>query len=302
MSPRQKKLRDGLTNAFATGLLRGAMMLPYETRVRLIGRIVQSVVAPLAGWSKRVRANLAHVAPDMSDTDVERIVRDATNNAGRTLIEIYSGAEFCERVKNIPLEGPGAEALELAHKNNQPVIVVTGHFGNYDVPRAALIAKGYQLGSLYRPMSNAAFNPHYVKAISTIGEPVFSSDRKGFAGLLKFIKSGGMAGFLIDIFAGGGAAVTYFGQPAPTAVSAAELALKYNAPLIPIYGVRRANGFDFDIKVEAPIPHSDPVTMTQALNDSLEAVVRQNMGQWFWIHRRWKPELQRTLAAAKIAP
>jgi KDO2-lipid IV(A) lauroyltransferase len=44
----------------------------------------------------------------------------------------------------------------------------------------------------------------------------------------------------------------------------------------------------FQIIVEAPIPHGTPEAMTQALNDSLEAIVRQNIDQWFWIHRRWK--------------
>jgi KDO2-lipid IV(A) lauroyltransferase len=47
---------------------------------------------------------------------------------------------------------------------------------------------------------------------------------------------------------------------------------------------------NFDIVVEPPIPHTDAAEMTQALNDSLEALTRQHMDQWFWIHRRWKPE------------
>ena len=297
-----RKFRDTLVNGLAIGLLNGALLLPYRTRVRLIGGLVRRVIAPLAGWNRRIRANLAHVAPDMPQAEVTRIVKGCTTNAGRTLIEIYSGADLARQARDLPLTGPGAEALEAAHQAGQSVILVTGHFGNYDVARAALIGRGYRLGALYRPMSNAAFNAHYVRAISTIGEPVFPSDRKGFVDLLKFIKSDSMAAFLIDIYAEPGAPTTYFGQSAPTATSAADLALKYNAPLIPIYGIRQPDGFDFKIVVDAPIPHSDPVTMTQALNDSLEAHVRDHMEQWFWIHRRWKPERQRTLAAAKMGP
>jgi KDO2-lipid IV(A) lauroyltransferase len=44
----------------------------------------------------------------------------------------------------------------------------------------------------------------------------------------------------------------------------------------------------FDLLIEAPIPHTDPVTMTQALNDSLAAQVRLRPEQWFWVHRRWR--------------
>ncbi|MDE3120851.1 MAG: lauroyl acyltransferase, partial [Paracoccaceae bacterium] len=54
------------------------------------------------------------------------------------------------------------------------------------------------------------------------------------------------------------------------------------------YGIRRPDGLSFDIVIEAPIPHGTPQEMTQALNDSLEALVRRHPEQWFWIHRRWK--------------
>ena len=75
---------------------------------------------------------------------------------------------------------------------------------------------------------------------------------------------------------------------ARTALSAAELALKYDALLVPTYAVRRPDGLTFDIIVEPPIPHGSAKAMTQALNDSLETLVRQHMDQWFWVHRRWK--------------
>ena len=57
--------------------------------------------------------------------------------------------------------------------------------------------------------------------------------------------------------------------------------------ILPTYGIRRPDG-GFDLRVEAPIPHSTPEAMTQALNDSLEAQVRAHMDQWLWTHRRWK--------------
>ena len=97
-----------------------------------------------------------------------------------------------------------------------------------------------------------------------------------------------MLGMLVDQHMRHGEELTFFGQEALTALSAAELALKYDALLIPTYAVRRADGLSFDIIVEAPIAQGSPEEMTQALNDSLEALVRQHIDQWFWIHRRWK--------------
>jgi KDO2-lipid IV(A) lauroyltransferase len=94
---------------------------------------------------------------------------------------------------------------------------------------------------------------------------------------------------LIDQRMHQGAKLSFFGHEALTALSAAELALKYDALLLPVYAIRRPDGLDFDILVEAPIAPGTPEAMTQALNDSLEALVRRHPEQWFWIHRRWKP-------------
>lgn len=295
-----------VSNLVIRGIIGAALLLPYTWRVPLAGWIVSRIVAPIAGYRKRVRQNLAYVCPDLPAEEVERLARAVPDNAGRTLIEIYSGKGFTDRFKHAPLTGAGVDALREAHEAGRPVVLVTGHFGNYDAPRAALIAAGFNVGALYREMNNAYFNPHYVAAISKVGTPVFPRGRQGLAGLLKFLRGGGMAGFLMDQYMWDGEDLTFFGKPAPTALSAAELALKYDALVVPVYGVRQPNGLDFEVVCEAPIAHDTPHAMTQALNDSLEALVRTHMEQWFWIHRRWKPEQaelrQSIRAAAKTGP
>ena len=302
MAERGESWGDYFINLMIHGLFRGILLLPYRIRVPMVGWVMARVVAPMAGYTKRIRINLAYTCPELTKAQVNRLCYEVPNNVGRTLIEIYSGDRFIARVRNTPLEGAGAAALEEAHLAKRPVILVTGHFGNYDAPRAALIARGFSVGAIYMPMKNVFFNTHYEAAISRIGTPLFPRGRKGLAQMLKFLRAGGMTGFLVDQYMNHGALLQFFGKPAPTALSAAEMALKYDALLVPIYGIRNDNGLDFTIQVDAPIPHSDAETMTQALNDSLEHLVRQHMGQWFWIHRRWKPERQRSRAAAKIGP
>jgi KDO2-lipid IV(A) lauroyltransferase len=151
-------------------------------------------------------------------------------------------------------------------------------------------------------MNNAFFNDHYVATMARIGGPIFPRGRQGLAGLIRHIRAGGMAVLLNDQYFRRGAELPFFGQPAPTTLSAAEMALKYGADLIPFYGIRAANGLDFDLVFEAPVPHGDALGMTAALNASLEAQVRAHMGQWFWIHRRWKPERQRSRAEPSTGP
>jgi len=107
--------------------------------------------------------------------------------------------------------------------------------------------------------------------------------------MVKFLRDGNTVAILLDQYVHGGTVLRFFGKPAPTSLSAADMALKYDALLVPVYGIRRRGGFD--IIAEDPIPHSTPEAMTQAINDSLEARVRADMDQWLWIHRRWKPDL-----------
>lgn len=278
-----------LQNRVIETLIAGLLRLPYRWRVPLCGWVMAWVIAPLAGYDRRVRDNLARILPDLPASEVKRLRRAVPNNVGRTVIEIYSGAEFIARAMQTPPRGPGLAALEAAHAAGRPVILVTGHFGNYDASRAALIARGYRVGALYRPMKNPWFNAHYVRAISAIGTPVFPRGRQGLAAMVRHLRGGGMLGMLIDLHMNDGVPLQFFGHDAMTALSAADLALKYDALLIPTYAIRSANGLDFDIVVEAPVPAGPPEAMTQALNDSLEALVRDHLDQWFWIHRRWKP-------------
>lgn len=282
------RLDHWIQNLVLVGLIRGLLLLPYTWRVPLCGWIMSRVIAPVAGYSRRIRDNLALIFPEMPEAEVRRMMRAVPDNVGRTIIEMYSGEEFLERARRAPIRGPGLAALEEAKAQNRPVVLVTGHFGSYDASRAALKAHGFKIGGLYRPMTNRYFNEHYVQAMASIGSPLFARGRQGMAGMVRFLREGGMLGIVQDQHMNLGATLTFFGHPAKTALSASELALKYDALLIPSYATRRENGLDFDVLVDAPIPHTTAEEMSQALNDHLEAHVREHLDQWFWIHKRWK--------------
>lgn len=277
-----------LTNLALRGLIGTCLMVPYRWRIPLAGWAVATLVAPIAGWGKRVRDNLALILPDLPRAEVDRLARAVPNNVGRMVIELYSGAEFKAHVKDARIRGDGLAAILAARARGQGVILVSGHFGNYDVPRAVLSAQGHDVAGLYMTFSNPYFTRHYVKTITAIGAPVFERSRRGLAEMVKHLRKGGLVGMLIDQHMSHGAALTFFGKPAKTALSAAEMALKYNCLLVPIYGVRQPDGRSFDLVIEPPVPPSTPAIMTQALNDSLEAITRSHLDQWFWIHRRWK--------------
>jgi Kdo2-lipid IVA lauroyltransferase/acyltransferase len=263
-------------------------LLPYRRRVVLMGRICSRVIGPAAGWGRRVRANLAYVFPDMPKAEVERLVRATADNFGRGLIEIFSPEDLREEARRTPVEGPGLAALDEAHAAGRPVVIATAHLGNYDIARAALLARGYRLGGLYMPMSNTVFNRRYVATIEATGRPLFPRGRQGLGGMLRHLREGGMLALVTDHHMDHGEPLDFLGRPALTALSAAEMALRFDAPLVPVYAIRQPDGLSFRIVVEAPVAHSDARTMTQALNDSAAAQVRAHMDQWLWMHRRWK--------------
>lgn len=279
---------DGIKAVFASGLIRLALLLPYRTRIRLFGWLVATVGGPLLGWKRRVRDNLALVMPELPKDEVERIATRVCNNAGRTLIEIYSGEEFLRHVTGTPIAGPGAAALEQGMAEGRRMVLVTAHLGNYDVIRGELSRRGLQIAAIYKPMAIQAFNQHYVDAISAISEPVYPVDRAGVSNLVRHLKSGGSIGIVADVNSFQGAVLSFFDQPAHTALSAAEWTLKYDALMIPVFGVRQKDGLSFRIHVEEPVAAGTPEEMMQRYNDVVEKVVRDNCDQWFWIHRRWK--------------
>lgn len=278
---------EWLVDRAIRGALWVLLRLPFDTRRTVAAALMTRVVAPIAGFRRRIRDNLSLVLPDLPEAEVLRMELEVPRAIGRTLAELYSGPEFVARVAQEPLQGAGVPALEEAHRTGRPVLLVTGHIGNYDAIRGGLIARGYRVGGLYRPMDNAFFNSHYVAAISRIGTPLFPRGRKGLADMVRFLKGGGMVGVVLDQSMGDGALLRFFGQEALTALSPAEMALRYDALVIPTYGIRRTDG-GFDMVIEAPIPHTTAEEMTQALNDNLERQVRAHMDQWLWTHRRWK--------------
>lgn len=276
------------TNAVARACIAAALALPYRIRVPFMGWIMARIVGPVAGFNRRAADHIAFIMPHLPVAEHQRIARASLNNTGRTLIENYSTRALLARQKGALISGPGYAAMQAAAKSGQPVILVTGHFGNYEAPRATLVGEGFEVGGLYRDMSNPYFNAHYVRTMQAFGGPVFPQGRKGTAGFVRHLKAGGQLVLLFDQHVQKAPVLDFLGHPALTAISAAELALRYNALLIPFYGVREKDGLSFKCVMEAPIPHSDPETMTQAMNDSISARIRAHPEQWLWVARRWR--------------
>mgnify|MGYP005993239753 CR=1 FL=1 len=286
-------LNDYLQNLFLRGLLAVVDQLPFAWRLKTLGFVTAWIIGPIAGYNKRVRDNLALIMPDLPKKEVRRLMRQVPANTGRTMAELYSGVDFKDRAKHAKITGEGLPALEQAMAQKQGVILVSGHLGSYEVARAVLFERGFNVGALFRPFSNAFFDPYYQRKIGEISQPIIpSKDRSSLVKMIRFLKSGGMVGMLIDVHSYGAPHLQFFGKRAATATSAADLALKHNLALVPIYGIRLDDHGHYELVIEPPIAHTSPEEMMQEVNDSIERQARAHMDQYFWIHRRWKAETQ----------
>ncbi|MCI2398866.1 lysophospholipid acyltransferase family protein [Aliiroseovarius subalbicans] len=276
-----------LGNLAAQTLLRLPLALPFAKRIPTVGWLVDRLAGPIAGWHKRVRANLALIHPGMDRKEVSRLEHAVVNNAGRVLAELWSQQEFIDRVGDTPLVGPGLEALKAAQNAGRPIVGVTGHFGSYDAMRVALVRDGFDCAGLYKPAKNPYFNDAYAMRMEGLAGQVFPTTRRGLAQVSAHLRKGGFLAILVDQRDSGGAWLDFMGQPALTPLTAANLALKNDALFVPCFGIRQANGLDFELRVETPIELTDKMKMMQDFNDLLGEMVRKHPDQWLWSHRRW---------------
>ncbi|MDH3335374.1 MAG: lauroyl acyltransferase, partial [Rhodospirillaceae bacterium] len=107
------------------------------------------------------------------------------------------------------------------------------------------------------------------------------------------LKKGQSLGILVDQKLNDGIAVPFFGRNAMTGTALAEFALRFDAPIIPIQCIRE-NGTNFRLIFHPPLEfektgerEKDVATIMLMVNKMLEDWIRQNPGQWLWLHRRW---------------
>lgn len=284
---RKQTLKDVFTTIIAFISINILLLLPYRLRLSLSGWMFSKCLGPVTGRSKVALKQIQLVYPNKSKTDCAKIANECLNNIGRSIIENFSPNHF---IKNelIAITGPGLTLIKDAQTNGKTVILATGHFGNYEAPRNALLKLGLETGGMYRPMNNKTFNKMYVDAMQKGGKPIFPRGSKGTRGMVKHLRKGGRTIILFDQKMREGECLSFLGQPSMTTLSPAELALKFDAHLIPFFGIRNEDGCSFTAIFEEPIVPADVKKMSQELNERLTARIHNNPEQWFWVHRRWK--------------
>lgn len=285
-----KKIRY-ILEAIAVYFLYGLFwILPYKTASNLGGWIGRFVGKNFAA-SRKALSNIQIAFGDKNENEQKEILIGMWDNLGRIM------AEF-PHLKNLEKNGATTihnyDTVKKAEKTGKPIIFITGHIGNWEVPAFVLNNKMKNpLALVYRDPNN----PWVGKLLQSIRKTGTQTQlRKGAQGareIVKILKQGKHVGMLVDQKMNEGIPVPFFGKMAMTVTSVAQLAIKYDCIVIPCY-CRRINKTSFDITFEKPFevtqtgdtPNDIKANMRR-INEKLETWIKGAPEQWLWLHRRW---------------
>jgi KDO2-lipid IV(A) lauroyltransferase len=245
---------------------------------------------------KIARANLTIAFGDQkTPLEIDRLARRSFQNLGRLLFEVgwLQRLNPGEVSHHFFLEGftPG-----LLAQLRRGALVVTGHFGNWEVLPAAAAMLDVRLSIVYRPMDFAPLDRFFGHSRSRFGADLIPK-KKALFRIVRALRENRTVGILMDQNAkrDEGVFVDFFGRPVSSHKGLAQLALKTQTPVYPLFLVRQDPGFTVLLGDQIPLaitgdPMRDVALNPRRYNQALEEIIRRYPDQWFWVHRRWKKQ------------
>lgn len=184
----------------------------------------------------------------------------------------------------------GWERIEMARAAGRPLLILTGHCGNWELLAAALNVAGLGMAVVGRELDDQGLQARLLGLRSRFGSRTIVRGTPGAArDLLRTLRAGGALGMLIDQDTRvDGVWVDFFGRPAYTPVGAAEIALRLGACVLPTFIERLDDGGHLATIQPALALPGEPRAATQAMTERIEAQIRRVPEQWVWLHRRWR--------------
>ncbi|MBU8896760.1 lipid A biosynthesis acyltransferase [Corallococcus sp. H22C18031201] len=242
--------------------------------------------------------NLAMAMPEKSEAERLAIARGAYINMARVVVEsLPSGDRLTPDWDQQGIVGEEAfAALQARAATGKGAMLVTAHFGNWELAGQMLIRWGVPLNALVRPLKGA-LNTRIAENRLTAGAGLIYP-RGAIQEIVDAVDRGESAYMLLDqaLPAKSAVFVPFFGTLASTTPAMAVAAERTGAPVFVVMGVRPGGpGAKFRLEVEGPIlpPRpgevADPITEhTARVTAALERCIRKYPEQWLWLHRRWK--------------
>jgi KDO2-lipid IV(A) lauroyltransferase len=239
--------------------------------------------------------NLRHAFPEMCPQERNMIVKRVFCDMGVGFVEMLRLDMFAglqDLTKYFTIEGE--EHLREALAMGKGGILLTGHVGFWEAGNFVFPTLGFQIGSVAKPMKNPLVDAYFRGMRESYGAYVIDS-RKGARKIFKALQSNNLVGVLMDQHTVRSRAVRvpFFGRPAYTTPVIAEIAMKYQVPVIPVFGYRNDDN-TYHVKISPllilnrDLSDEGVVSATTLLTKTIEQGIMCDVAQWFWIHRRWK--------------
>lgn len=264
---------------------------------RAAGIVLARLVYLLHGKLRRVgMRNLEIAFPEKDGRERAKLLGELFTGLGRQL------AEFClfpgYTRQNLPAVAiyEGFENFENARSRGKGVLVLTGHFGGWEVGSFAHSLYGHPMKIVVRDLDNRWVDA-LVKRYRTLHGNETIDNREFARGLLTSMRAGETVGILMDtnMTPPQGIFVPFFGVAACTASGLARMALKTGAAVVPGFTFWDAELGKYKVVFEPALTlvqtgdtEADVVANTALFNLALEKQARKHPGQWLWVHRRWK--------------
>ena len=273
--------------------------LRFETAFRVGERLGDVAYAVALPQRKTAMVNLRIAFPEKRDSERLAILRESCRNFGRIAAEWchmhwLTAANVAERVT---FEDPGfwhGEAQRIIASSG--ILVLTGHFGNWELFAHAIGLYGNPVHLVHRPFRNPRFDA-FVNTERQRSGTTLISKRRAAPQIVRVLRSGGIVAIPFDQNATGrwGVFADFFGVPASTHPGLARLHELSRAPVYPVFLVRQGDSASHRVVILPRVETArsgdraaDTVENTGRFNRVLEGMVRAHPEQWIWMHKRWR--------------
>ena len=259
------------------------------TLSRKFSSFIFKTIGPFVKSKKIVNKNLQNLPIKISDLQKKEIIKNMWSNYGMTFVEYVFLNKF--KKGNLHISIKGEEILDKILKNNKPVIFVSGHFANFELMSMEITKRNIKLATIYRPLNNFFLDSFMLFLRKKyICKNQIKKGRSGLKDAINFIQKNHSIALMIDQRLSEGESINFFNKKALTTTLPAQLALKYNLEIIPIFIERNSKDL-FEIEIMHPInvmKINSKFEITKKLNQILEDMITKKPDQWIWTHNRWK--------------
>jgi len=239
-----------------------------------------------------VFANLAQALPHSASRH-SHIARRAYAHFGESALEFLKLHQMDKEEVRSYVHLHGMENYEKAAHKGRGVIVVTAHFGNFDLLACSQADMGIPLAIVSRDLHSKGIGRFWMETRQSWGLKIFP-DKGAARGILRWLRQGNVLGLTVDQRTAarkGGVELNFMGSPAWTTTVPAKLALRTGAALLPVRIERRIDGdHDIFVEPELELEGAETVALTGQINEIIGNWVRSRPEQWLWLHRRFRRE------------